>query len=135
MDNLIRNVNRQKEFRKTRKNNFSKLCKNDKSVAQVLGIRSNPGRPRLEVVQHELLNAITKIALHGGSADIRHRSETIRTCKTLDQLRANLVEMGLTISRSANNLRLLPRNSATNEGKRHIQTVPVKLSRPQADLH
>ena len=43
--------------------------------------------------------------------------------------------MGYTISRSGVYLRLLPKRSTTNEGKRHIVTVPVKLSRPEADQH
>lgn len=30
---------------------------------------------------------------------------------------------------------MLPRNSATSEGKRHIKTVPVKLIRAQNDAH
>ena len=31
--------------------------------------------------------------------------------------------------------RLLPRNSATQEGKRHVKTVPVKLTRAHNDKH
>ena len=31
--------------------------------------------------------------------------------------------------------RLLPRNSATQEGKRHVKTVPVKLTRAKNDKH
>ena len=31
--------------------------------------------------------------------------------------------------------RLLPRNSATQEGKRHVKTVPVKLTRAHSDKH
>lgn len=135
LDILKRNAGRQKEFRKTRKDNLNKLREQDKNIANFLRIRTEPGRLRLESDQPELLNAISQVAIHGGSADIRRRSETIRTCKTLDQLQAQLVEIGFTISRSATYLRLLPRNSATNERKKHIQTVPVKLSRTQTDLH
>lgn len=41
----------------------------------------------------------------------------------------------LQIKKSAAYLRLMPRNSTTLEGKRHVTTVPVKLARATNDLH
>ena len=49
------------------------------------------------------------------------------TCRKLVNLRFNL-------SRSATYLRLLPRGSDSREGKRHVQTVNVKLVRPENSL-
>ncbi|GBP08420.1 hypothetical protein EVAR_77123_1 [Eumeta japonica] len=43
--------------------------------------------------------------------------------------------MGFQISRSGTYLHLLPRGSNTKEGRRHVHTVPVKLARPQNEMH
>lgn len=69
------------------------------------------------------------------SAEERRRSEIVRSCRTLNYLHEKLNEHGFQISRSSIYLRLLPRNYTTLEGKRHVVTVPVKLSRPEADHH
>lgn len=37
--------------------------------------------------------------------------------------------------RSATYLRLLPRDARTQEGRRHINSVPVKLTKPEGNLH
>lgn len=71
--------------------------------------------------------------MFGGAADERRRSELVRSCKTLSDLNEELQKQGFQISRSGTYLRLLPRNSHTTEGKRHVTTVPVKLCRAQAD--
>ena len=42
--------------------------------------------------------------------------------------------MGIHLSRSALYLRLLPKRGNTIEAKRHVQTVPVKLLRPENSL-
>lgn len=96
---------------------------------------STPGRPTLEEDQPELIRAITQIAMFGSQADERRRSQMIRTCRTLDDLHSALKEAGFTLPRSATYLRLLPRNSQTLEGKRHVKTAPVKLVRATTDLH
>lgn len=71
--------------------------------------------------------------MFGAAADSRRRSEMIRSCKSLDDLHMELTNLGINISRSATYIRLLPRNSHTEEGKRHINTVPIKLCRAQTD--
>ncbi|KAE8744171.1 hypothetical protein FOCC_FOCC009179 [Frankliniella occidentalis] len=43
--------------------------------------------------------------------------------------------MDFKISRTSTYRRLVPRRSDSNEGKRHVTTVPVKLCRAQADHH
>lgn len=89
--------------------------------------RQKVGRPRLEDDQPQLLKTIVDIVLCGAAADPRRRSEKLSSCKTLDDLHEALVQDGFRISRAATYIRLLPRNSATTEGKRHVTTVPVKL--------
>lgn len=68
---------------------------------QSSSIRTQPGRPSLEENQSGLLQVICDIATHGSSAADRRRSEVLRTCKTLDELHARLVEDGFFISRTS----------------------------------
>ena len=68
------------------------------------------------------------------ATDARRRCELLRTCTTLDDLCRELNERGFKISRSATYLRLLPKRGNTQEGMRHVQTVPVKLLRPENSL-
>lgn len=79
----------------------------------------------------------SEICLHFEKSCIKNfrRSESIQSVKTLDDLTAELKKVGFAISRSGTYLRLLPKNSSTIEGRRHVTTVPVKLSRAQADYH
>ena len=50
-------------------------------------------------------------------------------------MQEELTLLGYKLSRTALYLRLIPRNSRSIEGKRHIAVVPVKLCRAQADYH
>ena len=68
------------------------------------------------------------------SADEKHHSETIRSVSTLDDLQAELMSLGFTISRSATYLGLLPKKGNTHEAMRHVQTVLVKLLKPENNL-
>ena len=93
------------------------------------------GRPRLESDQDGLLQAIADIAMHSESADNKRRSEAVCACKTLNALHEELKLAGYKLSKSSVYLRLLPRNSSSIEGRRHVTTVPVKLCRARADQH
>lgn len=97
--------------------------------------RSTAGRPPITELQPALLETIINIAMHGSAADERRRSEALRSCLTLDDLHNNLISLGFQISRTGTYLHLMPRSYKTTEGKRHFRTVPVKLSKPQSDLH
>lgn len=110
-------------------------CSKSPDIVSLLKSRSGPGRPRLEEQQPLLLKTIVDLAMFGASAEERRRSEIVRSCRTLNDLHEKLNEHGFQISRSSTYLRLLPRNYTTLEGKRHVVTVPVKLSRPEADHH
>ena len=91
--------------------------------------REKPGKPSLNTDQPELLKVICDIASAGASADERRRTERLRACKTLNDLTSAVNDLGYNISRSATYLRLQPRRSDTQEGKRHVTTVPVKLTK------
>ena len=82
-----------------------------------------------------LIETIAQIAITGSAADVRRRSEVIRTVKTLDDLTSSLRSAGFDLSRSGIYLRLIPRNVRTIEGKRHRNVAPVKLSQPENSHH
>ncbi|KAK3925661.1 Transient receptor potential cation channel subfamily A member 1 [Frankliniella fusca] len=118
----------ERKYRRQRREQLQRLIRDNPSLKRTLRVHGAPGRPRLEEEQPGILKAITDIAIAGSGADARRRSESIRSVQTLDALHEELEALGYTLSRSATYLRLLPR-------RRHVSTVPVKLSRPQADLH
>lgn len=124
-----------KKNRESHKTKLQEFYSQNPEAAKSLKLRSAPGRPRLEEQQSVLLKTIVDIAMFGASAEERRRCEVVRTCHTLSDLHAKLLELGFNISRSGTYIRLLPRKSNTSEAKRHVVTVPVKLSRPEADHH
>ncbi|KAK3919263.1 Mitogen-activated protein kinase kinase kinase [Frankliniella fusca] len=121
--------------RREKKKKLSILKAEFPEAASVLAIREKPGRPRVEEDQPELLKVICSIAEFSSSAADRRRSESLRLCKTLDQLHEALIDHKFKISRAATYVRLIPRKWNTTEGKRHVVTVPVRLCRAQADEH
>ena len=101
-------------------------------------IPKKPGRPRLTAEQNGLLEAIVAVATADNNkfaADPRRRSEEIRSYMTLDHLVSELQARGFQIKRSAVHLKLLPKRSSSIEGKRHIETVPVRICKPPNDLY
>ena len=96
--------------------------------------RQVTGRPRKEVDQPDLLSTIVNIVQATSATDDRRRTETLRSLTTLDDLHKELTDLGFNLSRSAVYPRLLPRRGYSREGKRHVQTVPVKLLRPENSL-
>ncbi|CAG7734862.1 unnamed protein product [Allacma fusca] len=89
------------------------------------------GRPRLEENQPLLLQTIIDIVSASTSVDPRRRDESLRCCRTLDELRDELLLKGFSLSRSSLYLRLLPKKYNSIEGKRHVNTVPVKIVRAE----
>ena len=62
--------------------------------------RRGVGRPRIEEQCPDLLQIIEEIAKVGGASDDRRRSETIRPCLTLDDLREKIKQRGYDIKRT-----------------------------------
>ena len=58
------------------------------------------GRPPIEEECPDLLQIIEEIAKVGGAADDNRRSQAIRPCLTLDDLREKIKERGYDIKRS-----------------------------------
>ena len=113
---------KQKELRNNQK---CKLIEIEKQTGEKLSKQSRD--EEREAHNKELMAAISRIAISGSAAHERRRSEIIRTVKTLDQLTEALNREGYSLKRSSVYLRLLPRNSVTKEGKRHVIKAPVKL--------
>ncbi|CAF1277160.1 unnamed protein product [Adineta steineri] len=97
--------------------------------------RRGVGRPRVEEQCPDLLQIIEEIAKVGGASDDRRRSETIRPCLTLDDLREKIKQRGYDIKRTTLYYRLLPHRASSIDGRRHVHTVPVRLRRAQNDEH
>ncbi|KAJ8877430.1 hypothetical protein PR048_021884 [Dryococelus australis] len=123
------------KHRENKKQKIIELCSKNPDAAKSLTPRAGPGRPRLEEEQSELLKAVVDLAMFGASTEERRRCEIVLTVHTLSELTDKLIELGFNISRSATYIRQLPRRTDTREAKRHVVTVPVKLSRPEADHH
>ncbi|GBP16848.1 hypothetical protein EVAR_13228_1 [Eumeta japonica] len=123
---------RAKKFRAKEKLEKNERHRNNPAAALP---RTDPGQPSLVDTQLALLETIINIAIHGSAADERRRTEMIRSCLTLSDLHERLMLMGFQISRSGTYLHLLPRGSNTKEGRRHVHTVPVKLAKPQNEIH
>ncbi|KAF2889213.1 hypothetical protein ILUMI_16960 [Ignelater luminosus] len=95
------------------------------------------GRPPIEKEQEGLQEAILNLVYYGASADDRRRSEILKCAKTHSIYHHNnniIIFSGYNISRTALYYRLIPRNVNTKDGRRHVNTVPVKLIRSSNSL-
>ena len=59
-----------------------------------------PGNPRIECDQPNILEQILKIAEIGAACSDRRRDNTVRTVRTLDQLKLEPDKLGFQVSRS-----------------------------------
>ena len=127
---------RQRERRLKLKEGISKVCEENKEAASLLRSfnRKEHGRPRIEYDQPELLSTIVKIVEASSATDDRRRMKCLRTVTMFDDLHSELKNLRFLLSRSATYLWLLLRKGNTREGYRHVQTVPVKLTRPEKNL-
>ena len=126
---------KQKIFRKKKKETLAEICAKNPEIRSKLKIRQTAGRPTIEEDQPLLLKTIVDIALYGSAAHDKRQSDMYRSVRNLDELTEQLKIHGFQISRSAVYTRLMPKRSLSSEGKRHVTTVPVKLIRAQNDLH
>jgi len=76
-------TNASRKLRAKRKAEMNELIKKAPAVAKKHKIRDTVGRSRLEDDQIDLLQTIKTLAMFGGAAEDRRRSEAIRSCRTL----------------------------------------------------
>ena len=126
---------RQQRNRANKKLKLDEICRANPDIKKQLNVQDKIGRPSVTEDQPDLLKTIVDIATSGCAADERRQTETIRSVKTLDELVNAIQSVGFNISRSGVYLRLLPKRHDTTEGKRHINTVPVKLTKAQTEAH
>ena len=126
----------QKAKRAKLKETIQKISEKDEETGKMLKSfnRKVKGRPRVEVDQPALLSTIVDIVELDSATDARRRSEMLRAITTLDDLCKKLEELGFIISRSGVYLRLMPKRCNAGDGLRHVETVPVKLLRPENSL-
>ena len=119
--------------RKSRQRIKKKLMASEK-LDKSLFPRSKPGRPRLTEAQDGQLQAIEEITTANfdkSCSDLRRRSSIIRTRISLNYLCCQLKKRNFNLKRTATYLRLIPKWRNTRQGKRHVETVPVKLVRAE----
>jgi hypothetical protein len=126
---------RSKKFREEKKATLQQIVSENPDLESKIKLKSRPGRPAITDEQPNILDAIINIAMHGSAAHERRRMEILRSVRTLDELHRELENMGYKLSRSAVYYHLQPANIRTLDGKRHINTAPVKLIRAQNTLH
>ncbi|CAF4433505.1 unnamed protein product [Rotaria sp. Silwood2] len=126
-----------KRYREIKKRKIEALCEKNPELAAELNKIYRPviGRPPIEEECPDLLQIIEEIAKVGGAADDNRRSQTIRPCLTLDDLREKIKERGYDIKRSTLYYRLLPHRINSVDGKKHVRTVPVRLRKALNDEH
>ena len=92
------------------------------------------GRPSVESTMPGLHHEILSIVIPASMAEERRRSKVYDTVRSLDDLKCELEKRGYHLARTTLYYRLLPKNAQHRDGKRHVKTVPVKLSRHQSNL-
>ena len=132
---LKKSQERSQRYRSSMKRTMEDIIQDHPEIRKKLKVRDGSGRPSITEDQPELLKTIVDIAIIGSGADERRNSEKICTVRTLDDLTEELKHLGFELSRSGVYLHLLPRKSNSVEGKRHVNTVPVKLVKSQNDQH
>lgn len=120
-------TNNDKKTRQKKKEVFQKTFIENPDSGHKLNVKSKACHPSFVEEQPELLNAIVDIAKNGSSIDERSRIEVMHSIKALDELHRELTYRGYKLLRSALYYHLLAANSKTVNGKRHVQTVSVKL--------
>lgn len=126
---MVKDAERQKLRRSNLKSMLTDLAENNDKIGKF--VRPRSGRPSLEEEQRDLHGTIIQIVNRIAGTDKRRRTEVLNACLTLDDLAVELRKLNFTLSRSALYLRLIPRRIDSTEGKKHVQTVPVKLRRPE----
>ena len=108
---LTQGARHQQIFRDKKKKLIQKVCDGDENAARILKSvnREQAGHPRIEEDYPQLHSTILDIVDAGSAAHDRRREPILRTARTTSELTDELNTRGITISRSATYLRLIPR--------------------------
>lgn len=93
---------RKQKARQDFKRQLTEVSEENPDVGQKLKKfnRQKTGRPSLQEDQPQLLQTIIDIVSASAAADDRRRTETLTSCKTLDDLHVALQDHGFSISRA-----------------------------------
>ena len=116
----------QKKFRIKQRKIMKKVVTEYPDLAHEVTVRTSSGRPPLEDSYSDLHKTVLDIAIIGAAASEKRRENIFRSVKTLDDLHSAIHQLGFKIYRTALYYRLVPHSSKSNDGKRHVNTVPVK---------
>ena len=131
---LQSNAKAQRKFYKKTKETVKEFNKLHPDQIKIC-TKEGPGRPNVELYAPGLGAVLQDIVNTSCNTNSRRRDKIIYSVRTLDDLHRELRKRGWYLSRSATYLRILPRNPSTNEGKKHIHTIPVRIFKPQEDEH
>ena len=134
--NLISNSQKQRKRHAVKKQMIAELA--DKSPVNSAKLRKFvnklQGRQPHENLYPDLRLDIIDLATVGAGSDSRRQTDVLNSCKTLDDLHATLRKEGYILRIRALYFRLIPRSADSQEGKRHVRTVPVKLRKAKNTL-
>ncbi|CAF1271257.1 unnamed protein product, partial [Rotaria sp. Silwood1] len=118
------------------KNKLRAITESYPDVRHVLQktFRQDVGRPPVDDASPDLLATIEEIAAIGGAGDDRRRTESIRTCLTLDDLREALKTQGYDIKRTTLYYRLLPRRALSVDDDKCKVPIGLPAAKKQAPL-
>jgi hypothetical protein len=99
---LQKHAGAQKRLREKQKKKLRAITESYPDAAHVLKkvFREDSGRPPIDDTCPDLLSTIEEIAAAGGASDDRRRTEVVRSCLTLDDLREKLKTKGYDIKRT-----------------------------------
>ena len=115
-----------KKLRDKRKRVLNQAIRDFPSIASSVTVKETVGRPPLEDRYPDLHRDLLEIATIGAACSERRREDLFRSVKTLDDLHNALSGLNYKISRTALYYRLLPKKESSEEGKKHVHTVPVR---------
>ncbi|CAF0847934.1 unnamed protein product [Adineta steineri] len=120
-------------YRQRKKRCVESICAADPEVAAELMRLYQPTTLRVQIdnICPDLLQTMEEIARIGGATDSNPRVLTITPCSSLDELRSKIKERGFEIRRSSTFYRFIPSGIFTEDGKRHVNSVPVRLRKLQ----
>jgi hypothetical protein len=131
---LKANAARVKEHRDQQKRKFEDLKASNPEILESFSSTTKKGRPTIIRSQPDLLSTIIDIATFGAAASDKRRNDILRSIRTLDELLVELRNRGIDVGRSTVYYHLQAKNPKSIDGKKHIETVPVRLKKAMNDI-
>ncbi|CAF0719285.1 unnamed protein product [Adineta ricciae] len=120
-------------YRQRKKRYVETLCAADPEIASELLALYKPAAIRVQIdnICPDLIQTMEEIARIGGATEVNPRLLNPTPCASLDDLRLKVKERGFEIRRSSTYYRLIPAGIFSEDGKRRVNTEPVRLRKYQ----